>query len=84
MPSGIVPTRSRPDVEAPSSPDLAALFHRLNNQLGTSLAHAELIEVKSSDATDRSRAEQVTRAVLEAMLTAQEIRRRLTASGAFD
>ena len=28
----------------PSSPDLARLFHRLNNQLGVILANAELLE----------------------------------------
>jgi hypothetical protein len=63
--------------DEPSAPDLAALFHRLNNQLGAGLAHAELIELKSSMSADRSRAGQVISAVLEAMATAQEIRGRL-------
>ena len=28
----------------PESPELRTLFHRLNNQLGVILAHAELLE----------------------------------------
>jgi len=31
------------------SPELRLLFHRLNNQLGIILAHAELLEAKSAD-----------------------------------
>jgi hypothetical protein len=31
-------------------PELRQLFHRLNNQLGIILAHAELLEKKSADA----------------------------------
>ncbi len=30
-------------------PDLRLLFHRLNNQLGIILAHAELLESKATD-----------------------------------
>ena len=54
--------------------ELLRLFHRLNNQLGIILAHAELMENKASDQTNRARAEQVVTAVLEAMGTAKEIR----------
>jgi hypothetical protein len=50
------------------------LFHRLNNQLGVVLAHAELLELKAPDAVNRTRAEQVVNSVLEAMRTAKEIR----------
>jgi hypothetical protein len=56
-------------------PQLRVLFHQLNNQLGVVLAHAELLEAKSSDTTHRARAEQVVKSVLEAMGTANEIRR---------
>jgi hypothetical protein len=52
------------------------LFHRLNNQLGIILAHAELLEAKAIDDVTRARAEQVVRSVLDAMGTAREIRRR--------
>ena len=55
--------------------ELGLLFHRLNNQLGIILAHAELIETKASDEMNRARAAQVVAAVLDAMATAKEIRR---------
>ena len=61
------------DVE---SPDLRLLFHRLNNQLGIVLAHAELLEAKAADQTDRIRATQVVTSVLDAMSTTREIRHR--------
>lgn len=57
------------------SPELRLLFHRLNNQLGIILAHAELLEAKALDDMTRARAAQVVASVLEAMGTAQEIRR---------
>ena len=57
------------------SPELRLLFHRLNNQLGIILAHAELLESKSLDEMNRSRAAQVVSSTLEAMGTANEIRR---------
>jgi len=57
------------------SPELRLLFHRLNNQLGIILAHAELLEAKSPDDIQRARASQVVASVLEAMGTAKEIRR---------
>jgi hypothetical protein len=62
------------------SPDLRLLFHRLNNQLGIILAHAELLEAKSTDEMNRARASQVVSSVLEAMGTATEIRRMANAS----
>jgi hypothetical protein len=56
-------------------PELRLLFHRLNNQLGIILAHAELLEAKATDDMNRARAAQVVSSVLEAMGTAKEIRR---------
>ena len=56
--------------------DLRALFHRLNNQLGIILAHAELLEAKAEDDASRARATQVVTSVLDALGTAKEIRRR--------
>jgi hypothetical protein len=54
--------------------DLRVLFHRLNNQLGIILAHAELMEAKAVDDAGRARAAQVVSSVLDAMGTAREIR----------
>jgi len=62
------------------SPELRLLFHRLNNQLGIILAHAELLEAKSADDANRARATQVVTSALEAMATAKEIRRQSTSS----
>ena len=59
-----------------ADPPLRSLFHQLNNQLGVVLAHAELLELKAPDASNRTRAEQVVNSVLEAMRTARDIRRR--------
>ena len=61
---------------APQADQLRLLFHQLNNQLGIVLAHAELLEAKTVDTTNRARAEQVVKSVLDAMGTAKEIRRR--------
>jgi hypothetical protein len=61
------------------SPELRLLFHRLNNQLGIILAHAELLETKAPDDMSRARAAQVVSGVLEAMGTIKELRT-LTAS----
>ena len=56
-------------------PELRLLFHRLNNQLGIILAHAELLEAKATtDEVVRSRAAQVVASALEAMSTVKEIR----------
>jgi len=57
------------------SPELRLLFHRLNNQLGIILAHAELLEAKAGDEMNRARAAQIVASTLEAMTTAAEIRR---------
>jgi hypothetical protein len=57
------------------SHELRLLFHRLNNQLGIILAHAELLEAKAPDDMNRARAGQVVSSTLDAMGTAQEIRR---------
>jgi hypothetical protein len=64
----------------PTPTDLGLLFHRLNNQLGIILANAELLEIKSADEMGRARASQVVAGVLEAMVTAKEIRLRTRAS----
>ena len=57
------------------SPELRVLFHRLNNQLGIVLAHAELLVAKSADHTNRAHAAQVVASVLEAMGTTKELHR---------
>ena len=66
------------------SPELRLLFHRLNNQLGIILAHAELLEAKSADEVNRARAAQVVTSALEAMATAREIRQQHIASPSSD
>ena len=60
----------------PTDTDLRTLFHRLNNQLGIILAHAELLETRATDDVGRARASQVVSSVLDAMATARDIRRR--------
>lgn len=54
--------------------DLRALFHRLNNQLGVVLAHAELLETKGPDEATRARATDLVGAALEAMGLTRSIR----------
>ena len=54
--------------------DLSELFHRLNNELGIILSHAELLEAKCDQDKQRSRAAQVVAAALEALGTARQIR----------
>jgi hypothetical protein len=54
--------------------ELSELFHRLNNELGVILSHAELLEAKCEQDKNRSRAAQVVAAALEAMGTARQIR----------
>ena len=56
-----------------ASPELRLLFHRLNNQLGIILAHAELLESKAADPVTRARASQVLTSALEAMGTVRDI-----------
>ena len=60
--------------EAAFGSELRLLFHRLNNQLGIILAHAELLEAKAADNASRARAEQVVASALDAMGTAKAIR----------
>jgi two-component sensor histidine kinase len=55
---------------------LREMFHRLNNQLGIILAHAELLEAKATDDVNRARAAQVVESTLAAMTTAKELRDR--------
>ena len=66
------------------SPELRLLFHRLNNQLGIILAHAELLEAKTQDAAHRARAAQVVASTLEAMGTVKEIRNHSSPSPAVE
>jgi hypothetical protein len=63
--------------------DVAALFHRLNNQLGIVLAQAELLEAKAIDDRNRARAAHVIAGVLEALGTARELRTQLQPERAF-
>ena len=58
---------------APLPAELRVLIHRLNNQLGIILAHAELLEIKSPDDAHRARASQIVATALEAMGTSREI-----------
>ena len=61
-------------MELVTESDLSRLFHRLNNQLGIILAHAELLESKAADPVTRARASQVLTSALEAMGTVRDIR----------
>ena len=71
-----------PPVPAPSpEQDLREMFHRLNNQLGIILAHAELLEAKAGDVASRARAAQVVTSTLDAMGTAKELRGRTELAG---
>ena len=56
------------------SPELRLLFHRLNNQLGVILSHAELLEAKAPDDMSRARASQVVSGVLEALTIIKDLR----------
>lgn len=75
-PRSVEELRSRGPMD--ESPELKLLFHRLNNQLGIILAHAELLEAKTPDEMNRARAAQVVASALDAMGTAKEIRRLTT------
>ncbi len=55
-------------------PAVRELFHRLNNQFGVILAHAELIEARTTDETSRSRAAQIVSKLLAARETVTELR----------
>ena len=68
-----------------SEPNAAAevrrLFHRLNNQLGVVLAHAEMLEEKAVEEAHRQHAARVVSSVLDALGTSREIRRLSDAAG---
>ncbi len=68
------PDQARPANDPAVDADLRMLFHRLNNQLGIILAHAELLEAKSADELNRARAAQLVTSALDAMGTAKSIR----------
>ena len=69
-------------VSEPKAPDeMSRLFHRLNNQLGIVLAHAEMLEEKAVDETHRQHAARVVSSVLDALGTSREIRRLSDATG---
>jgi hypothetical protein len=70
-------TQVRPRRDVTDTPELRLLFHRLNNQLGIILAHAELLESKVPDAPSRARASQVVASALEAMSTVKDLRQYL-------
>ena len=55
-------------------PEISALFHRLNNELGIILANAELLDSKLVDKSNRVRAGQIVSSVIDAISTAQDIR----------
>ena len=56
-----------------------ALLHRLNNQLGVILAHAELLEAKAADPAQRGRASQVVSAAVKAIAVSRELNQTLSA-----
>ena len=60
---------------------LRVLLHRLNNQLGIILAHAELLETRSADPPNRARAAQLATSARDAMTTAKAIRRCTESAG---
>ena len=54
--------------------ELRLLFHKLNNQLGIILAHAEILESRALDGASRARATQMVTGTLDAMGTARQVR----------
>ena len=64
-----------------SGQELRTLFHRLNNQLGIILAHAELLELKTPDEANRARASQIVASALDAMGMSREIIQRIESEG---
>ncbi len=70
------PDRRLERVLVDEPPELGALFHRLNNQLGIILANAELVEAKAADEASRSRATQIIASAMDAIALVQEIRSR--------
>jgi hypothetical protein len=67
-------TATGPDL---MSPEHRALFHRLNNKLGIVLAHAELLESKAEDPSQRGRATQIVTSVLEALRASRELQQQV-------
>jgi hypothetical protein len=65
-------------------PDLALLFHKLNNQLGIILANAELLEVRLTDEGQKARANHVVTGALDAISTVQELRRSIGVGNGHD
>jgi hypothetical protein len=76
------PSTNRPTEATSFETDLGLLFHRLNNQLGIILAHAELLESKAVDDANRARAGQLVSSALDAMGTTKAIRQLTTPAGA--
>ena len=78
MAPDVILTRSRAaDSAVPD--EVVRLFHRLNNQLGVVLANAELLEHRLADDSLRVRAEQVVSGTLDAITTAQQLRKEVLA-----
>jgi hypothetical protein len=59
--------------------EVSRLLHGLNNQLGVILANAELLEHRLGDDANKVRASLVVTGTLEAITTAQRLRRALSA-----
>jgi len=79
MGPSIPPARMRPrneprKAQMTQNTDSRELLHKLNNQLGVILAHAELLETKAQDAAQKARASQVVNAALQAMAVSRELR----------
>ena len=55
-------------------PELQALLHRLNNQIGIILANAELLETRLVDEAAVSRARQIAGSAIDAIDTVRRIR----------
>jgi hypothetical protein len=62
---------------AAESVELRDLYHRLSNELGIILAHAELLEARAQDASSRGRAAQIVTSVVNAMGTVDDLRARV-------
>jgi hypothetical protein len=64
--------------EAQALSEVSRLLHGLNNQLGVILANAELLEHRLGDDANKVRAGLVVTGTLEAITTAQRLRRALS------
>ena len=80
--SAVAPEHSAepPPALVDSAAELSQVFHRLNNQLGVILANAELLEHRLADEPLRTRAEQVVTGTLDAINTAQHLRKEVWAN----